>query len=493
MQQGNDWERRKYCNREFDDEKVLIQHQKAKHFKCHICHKKLFSGPGLAIHCMQVHKETIDKIPGAVPGRDSAQMEIYGMQGIPPGTTRGDEEPEAKRDRKDDMPPMPPGPMPSMPPMMPGMPPFPPFPMMPPMMPPGMPGMPPFMPPPPGMGMPPVPPYGMPAPPAMGSSSTGPALPKPGFIFFSDTFVADEEPEAKRDRKDDMPPMPPGPMPSMPPMMPGMPPFPPFPMMPPMMPPGMPGMPPFMPPPPGMGMPPVPPYGMPAPPTMGSSSAGPALPKPGSAPAVPPETSHEEGRAEYDTDYRSAAEFNRGPAPDFDRGPRDGYGYEGGDHYGSDDYPRNVPPKEEYRSPREDFKNPREDYGSRDRLPPEEYSRDDPDGYARGRGDYNNRMPPYDGHDYPRGMPPHGDDYPRGPGSRFDRPPDDRGPPGGPYGNPPYNGNGMGPNSSSLNSSAAAVANKIGAKTRIIHPDDHQTLSLEERRAMMIMGRSQYQ
>lgn len=147
-----------YCNREFDDEKVLIQHQKAKHFKCHICHKKLFSGPGLAIHCMQVHKETIDKIPGAVPGRDSSQMEIYGMQGIPPGTTRGDEEPDAKRDRKDDMPPMPPGPMPGMPPMMSGMPPFPPFHMMHGMQQyhhqqyPGMHGMPPFMPPPPGMG-----------------------------------------------------------------------------------------------------------------------------------------------------------------------------------------------------------------------------------------------------------------------------------------------------------------------------------------------------
>ena len=51
-----------YCNREFDDEKILIQHQKAKHFKCHICHKKLYTGPGLSIHCMQVHKETIDKV-----------------------------------------------------------------------------------------------------------------------------------------------------------------------------------------------------------------------------------------------------------------------------------------------------------------------------------------------------------------------------------------------------------------------------------------------
>ncbi|VDD87700.1 unnamed protein product [Enterobius vermicularis] len=72
-----------YCNREFEDEKILIQHQKAKHFKCHMCHKKLFTGPGLAIHCMQVHKETIDKIPAALPGRDSVEVEVYGMEGIP--------------------------------------------------------------------------------------------------------------------------------------------------------------------------------------------------------------------------------------------------------------------------------------------------------------------------------------------------------------------------------------------------------------------------
>ena len=48
--------------REFDDEKILIVHQKAKHFKCHICHKRLYTGPGLAIHCMQVHKEKMDKV-----------------------------------------------------------------------------------------------------------------------------------------------------------------------------------------------------------------------------------------------------------------------------------------------------------------------------------------------------------------------------------------------------------------------------------------------
>uniref|UniRef100_A0A672QNE1 BUB3-interacting and GLEBS motif-containing protein ZNF207-like n=1 Tax=Sinocyclocheilus grahami TaxID=75366 RepID=A0A672QNE1_SINGR len=72
-----------YCNRDFDDEKILIQHQKAKHFKCHICHKKLYTGPGLAIHCMQVHKDTIDSVPNAIPGRTDTELEIYGMEGIP--------------------------------------------------------------------------------------------------------------------------------------------------------------------------------------------------------------------------------------------------------------------------------------------------------------------------------------------------------------------------------------------------------------------------
>lgn len=52
----------RYCNRDFDDEKILIQHQKAKHFKCHICHKKLYTGPGLAIHCMQVRKHDANQI-----------------------------------------------------------------------------------------------------------------------------------------------------------------------------------------------------------------------------------------------------------------------------------------------------------------------------------------------------------------------------------------------------------------------------------------------
>ncbi|KAH7288622.1 hypothetical protein KP509_31G034100 [Ceratopteris richardii] len=73
-----------YCDREFDDEKILIQHQKAKHFKCIVCHKKLSTAGGLVIHVLQVHKQTITKVPNAKPQRESTELEIFGMEGIPP-------------------------------------------------------------------------------------------------------------------------------------------------------------------------------------------------------------------------------------------------------------------------------------------------------------------------------------------------------------------------------------------------------------------------
>ncbi|XP_010260706.1 PREDICTED: protein SUPPRESSOR OF FRI 4 isoform X2 [Nelumbo nucifera] len=73
-----------YCDREFDDEKILVQHQKARHFKCHVCHKKLSTAGGMAIHVLQVHKETVTKVPNAKPDRESTEIEIFGMQGIPP-------------------------------------------------------------------------------------------------------------------------------------------------------------------------------------------------------------------------------------------------------------------------------------------------------------------------------------------------------------------------------------------------------------------------
>ncbi|UJR33629.1 hypothetical protein I4U23_021064 [Adineta vaga] len=77
-----------YCNREFDDEKILLEHQKARHFKCLICRKKLFTGPGLQIHSQQVHNERIDKVPNAIKGRESIEIEIHGMEGIPEADLR---------------------------------------------------------------------------------------------------------------------------------------------------------------------------------------------------------------------------------------------------------------------------------------------------------------------------------------------------------------------------------------------------------------------
>ncbi|TFK75048.1 hypothetical protein BDN72DRAFT_811918 [Pluteus cervinus] len=75
-----------YCEREFEDEKVLMQHQKAKHFKCNMCPRRLNTAGGLAVHIQQVHKlepENLPRIENALPGRDGYDVEIFGMEGIP--------------------------------------------------------------------------------------------------------------------------------------------------------------------------------------------------------------------------------------------------------------------------------------------------------------------------------------------------------------------------------------------------------------------------
>jgi len=72
-----------YCDRLFESERVLIQHQRAKHFKCSRCNKRISSARGMMVHMFQVHKETVEAVPGAKPGRDSFDMEIFGMDGVP--------------------------------------------------------------------------------------------------------------------------------------------------------------------------------------------------------------------------------------------------------------------------------------------------------------------------------------------------------------------------------------------------------------------------
>ncbi|KAJ7762022.1 hypothetical protein DFH07DRAFT_739738 [Mycena maculata] len=233
-----------YCEREFEDEKVLMQHQKAKHFKCNMCPRRLNTAGGLAVHIQQVHKlepENLPRIENALPMRDGYEIEIFGMEGIPApdvadykrrkeielGLSAGSiSAPQAKRPKIENKP-IPEeelrnlleqhkklmgasadasssnsqsansavygaGPQtyaqPAMPP--PGMMPPPGFPMMPP---PGMPpfpgfpgapppGMFPFPPPPGGMPMPPpgMLPPGMPMPPPGGMMPPG-MMPPPGF------------------------------------------------------------------------------------------------------------------------------------------------------------------------------------------------------------------------------------------------------------------------------------------------------------------------
>ncbi|KAJ3196948.1 hypothetical protein HK101_006997 [Irineochytrium annulatum] len=224
-----------YCDREFEDEKVLIDHQRAKHFKCNQCNKKLNTAGGLVVHCQQVHKEVLMKVSNAITGRESVEIEIFGMEGVPEedlqnhidikegrsnAAKRGYQaqlNPENLKDQlaqfqaqKEAM--AAGGGFPVMPP--PGM--------MPPPVMPGMPGMPP-----PGMpGMPGIPPPAMPG---------YPPMPFPG-----------------------APGMPPPPMGMMPPQI-GMPPGMPFPPQ---------GFMPF-PPPGGLGMPPGPPVRPGAPPMPG--------------------------------------------------------------------------------------------------------------------------------------------------------------------------------------------------------------------------------
>lgn len=57
---------------------------------------------------MQVHKETIDKVPNSLPHRGNIEIEIYGMEGIPDADLKAhesgrddDDEPGAKRAKSD--------------------------------------------------------------------------------------------------------------------------------------------------------------------------------------------------------------------------------------------------------------------------------------------------------------------------------------------------------------------------------------------------------
>ncbi|KAL2350799.1 C2H2 finger domain-containing protein [Cryomyces antarcticus] len=72
-----------YCERDFDDLKVLLQHQKAKHFRCERCNRRLNTAGGLAVHMDQVHKERLLKVDNALENRSGLDVEIFGLEGVP--------------------------------------------------------------------------------------------------------------------------------------------------------------------------------------------------------------------------------------------------------------------------------------------------------------------------------------------------------------------------------------------------------------------------
>jgi hypothetical protein len=72
-----------YCDKEFNNEIILHQHQKARHFNCTKCRKRFSTAPALDTHVLQVHKEKLNRVPNAKAGRDLFDISVYGMDGVP--------------------------------------------------------------------------------------------------------------------------------------------------------------------------------------------------------------------------------------------------------------------------------------------------------------------------------------------------------------------------------------------------------------------------
>jgi len=77
-----------FCDRTFEDELVLIQHQRAKHFRCPECDDGAIRGKcesvqGLVVHTLKVHGKGLSRVPNALQGRDNPELNVYGLDGIP--------------------------------------------------------------------------------------------------------------------------------------------------------------------------------------------------------------------------------------------------------------------------------------------------------------------------------------------------------------------------------------------------------------------------
>lgn len=78
-----------YCEKDFEHLGYLIDHMKAKHFRCENCGRRLQTIGGLSVHMSQVHKEKLEKVSNALEDRDNPNVEIFGMEGWPDELLKG--------------------------------------------------------------------------------------------------------------------------------------------------------------------------------------------------------------------------------------------------------------------------------------------------------------------------------------------------------------------------------------------------------------------
>lgn len=72
-----------YCERDFDDQQVLQTHQREMHFHCEYCSRRLNTASGLSVHTNQVHKQQVTRIRNAIEGRESPDIEVFGVRKKP--------------------------------------------------------------------------------------------------------------------------------------------------------------------------------------------------------------------------------------------------------------------------------------------------------------------------------------------------------------------------------------------------------------------------
>ena len=75
-----------FCDREFNSEASLLDHQMMRHFSCTMCRRRGSNVMGLSTHVAQVHKTVLGCVPEALPGRDDPKIcaNVFGMNNIPP-------------------------------------------------------------------------------------------------------------------------------------------------------------------------------------------------------------------------------------------------------------------------------------------------------------------------------------------------------------------------------------------------------------------------